>query len=403
MKSANSNRNALFIVFLTVFIDMLGVGILIPVSPFLVQQYRNDALTVGLLSVSYSVFQFAAGPALGVLSDRFGRRPVLLLSLLGTAIGYFVFGLATSLPVLFLSRILDGITGGNISTAQATIADVSKPEDRSRNFGMIGAAFGLGFILGPALGGLLSQFSLQAPAFFAGALSLANVIVGYFILPETLPAERRRREPITLAAISPFTSLTRAFTLPAIAPLLAATFAFNFAFAGLQSNFSLFTFARFAWGPTQNAILFAFLGVVGVIMQGFLVRRMIPRFGDRRLAIVGLLVQAIMYGLLAFAPQGWMLYPIVGLVSVGNAIATPTLTGMVSNGVSAREQGMILGVTGSVNSLTRVFGPLWAGAAFDYISPGAPYWSGAIWIAAALIITFSTRVAARTQTTAQAV
>jgi DHA1 family tetracycline resistance protein-like MFS transporter len=401
--AGKTSRNALLIVFLTVFIDMLGVGILIPVSPFLVQQYRNDALTVGLLSVSYSVFQFLAGPALGVLSDRFGRRPVLLLSLLGTAIGYFIFGFAASLPVLFLSRILDGITGGNISTAQATIADVSKPEDRSRNFGMIGAAFGLGFIIGPALGGLLSQISLQAPAFFAGTLSLLNVIAGYFILPETLPAERRTRGPITLSAINPFASLSRAMSLPTIAPLLVATFAFNFAFAGLQSNFSLFTFARFEWGPGQNAWLFAFLGVIGVIMQGFLVRRMIPKFGDRRLAIAGLVLQSVMYGLLAFAPAGWMLYPITGLVSVGSAITTPTLTGMVSNGVSAREQGMILGVTGSVNSLTRVFGPLWAGAAFDYINPGAPYWTGALWIALALVITLSMRTAARAQTNPQGV
>lgn len=401
MSSNPPSRNALLIVFLTVFIDMLGVGILIPVSPFLVQQYRNDALTVGLLSVSYSVFQFLAGPALGVLSDRFGRRPVLLISLLGTAVGYFIFGFAASLPVLFLARILDGVTGANISTAQATIADVSKPEDRSRNFGMIGAAFGLGFILGPALGGLLSQISLQAPAFFAGGLSLLNVIAGYFILPETLPAERRTHGPITLAQINPFGSLTRAFALPAIAPLLAATFAFNFAFAGLQSNFSLFTFARFAWGPAQNAALFAFLGVVGVVMQGFLVRRMIPRFGDRRLAIAGLVLQSAMYGLLAFAPAGWMLYPITGLVSVGSAVTTPTLTGMVSNGVSAREQGMIMGVVGSVNSLTRVFGPLWAGAAFDYASPGAPYWTGALWIAAALVITLMARSASRTQAATQ--
>jgi len=401
MSSSNPSRNALLIVFLTVFIDMLGVGILIPVSPFLVQQYRNDALTVGLLSVSYSVFQFLAGPALGVLSDRFGRRPVLLISLLGTAIGYFIFGFAASLPVLFLSRILDGVTGANISTAQATIADVSKPEDRSRNFGMIGAAFGLGFILGPALGGLLSQISLQAPAFFAGGLSLLNVIAGYFILPETLPAERRTHGPITLAQINPFGSLTRAFAIPAIAPLLAATFAFNFAFAGLQSNFSLFTFARFNWGPGQNAALFAFLGIVGVIMQGFVVRKIGGRFGDRRLAIFGLSVQAIMYALLAFAPQGWMLYPVTGLVSVGNAMATPTLTGMVSNGVSPREQGMILGVVSSVNSLTRIFGPLWAGAAFDFVSPGAPYWTGALWIAAALVITLMARSASRSQAAAQ--
>ncbi len=397
----NTGRNTMLIVFLTVFIDMLGVGILIPVSPFLVQQFRNDALTVGLLSVSYSIFQFLAGPALGVISDRYGRRPILLLSLLGTAIGYFVFGLAASLPILFLSRMLDGITGGNISTAQAAIADISKPEDRSRNFGMIGAAFGLGFIIGPALGGLLSQISLQTPAFFAGSLALLNVIAGYFILPETLPANSRTHGPITLAAINPFASLTRALSLPSIAPLLVATFAFNFAFAGLQSNFSLFTFARFTWGPGQNAALFAFLGVVGVIMQGFLVRKMIPKFGDRKLAVVGLMIQTVMYGLMAFAPQAWMLYPIAGMVSVGSAITTPTLTGMVSNGVSYREQGMILGVVASVNSLTRIFGPLWAGAAFDYINPGAPYWTGAIWIALALVITISMRTIVRTAPTMQ--
>lgn len=394
--TVKTGRGILTFIFIAVFIDLLGVGILIPIAPFIVRQFNTDALAVALLSASYSLFQFAAAPFLGWLSDRYGRRPVLLLSLLGTAIGYFIFGMAGALWVLFLSRVIDGITGGNISIAQAYIADVTPPEERSKAFGLIGAAFGLGFIIGPALGGLLSNISLAAPAYFAGGLALANVILGYFILPESLPPERRTREPLTFARINPAGAVWNALKRPNLSALLLALFGFNFAFSGLQNNFSLFTLERFDWGPNQNAVLFSFVGVVGVVMQAVIVRRLVPRFGDRRLAIFGLGMQVVTYLLIAFAPQAWMLFPVLGALSMGNGLTTPTLTGMVSGQVSQQEQGSILGVTQSLGALTRVFGPLWAGLVFDTIGAGAPYWTGAIFIAVALALVVGSRAILRT-------
>jgi multidrug resistance protein len=393
-----AGKGALTFIFLTVFIDMLGVGILIPVTAYIVRQYSADAFTVGLLTVSYSFFQFFASPLLGQISDRYGRRPVLLLSLFGTAIGYFVFGVGGALWVLFAARIIDGITGGNISIAQAYIADVTPPQERSKAFGLIGAAFSLGFIIGPALGGALSNFGLAAPAFFAAALSLFNVALGYFMLPESLPPEKRTTAPLNLATVNPITGILDVMRKPVLPILLLAIFAFNFAFAGLQSNFSLYTLERFQWSPNQNALLFSVIGLVGIVMQGFLVRRLIPIFGDRRLATVGLGLMALSFFGVAFIPEGWMLFLVCIVMAVGSGLSTPTLTGMVSNSVSPREQGSILGVTQSVNALTRIFGPLWAGFAFDALGMPSPYWSGAVFILVALALVLAYRNATRSPT-----
>ncbi len=381
---ARGKRPIAFI-FATVFLDLLGIGILIPVIPYLVQQYSSDALAVGLLSLSYAAAQFVAAPVLGALSDRYGRRPLLVLSVLGSGVGYILFGLAGSLAMLFVARIVDGFTGGNISIAQAYIADVTPPKDRAKNFGLIGAAFGLGFIMGPALGGALSQISLQAPAFAAAFLSLVTAAFGFFVLPESLPTHQRKRGAITFAEVNPVRQIGDALQRPGLRPVLAAIFAQNFAFAGLQSNFGVFTLQRFGLGPQENAVLFTFLGVVGVFMQGFLVRRLVNRFSDQRLAVTGLLIMTVGFVAIAFAPAVWVLYPTMALVSIGNALATPTLTNLVSKQAGAREQGAVLGTTQSVGSLTRITGPLWAGATFDTLGAGAPYWSGGLWIAAAAL------------------
>lgn len=381
---ARGKRPIAFI-FATVFLDLLGVGILIPVIPYLVQQYSSDALAVGLLSLSYAAAQFVAAPVLGALSDRYGRRPLLVLSVLGSAVGYVLFGLAGSLAMLFVARIVDGFTGGNISIAQAYIADVTPPKDRARNFGLIGAAFGLGFIMGPALGGALSQISLHAPAFVAAFLSLVTAAFGFFVLPESLPAHQRKRGAITFDEVNPIRQIGDALQRPGLRPVLAAIFAQNFAFAGLQSNFGVFTLQRFGLGPQENAVLFTFLGIVGVFMQGFVVRRLVNHFSDQRLAVAGLIIMTAGFVATAFAPAVWALFPSMALVSIGNALSTPTLTNMVSKQAGAREQGAVLGTTQSVGSLTRVTGPLWAGVTFDTLGTGAPYWSGALWIAAAAV------------------
>lgn len=381
MKPA-ANKKAISLIFVIVVLDLMGAGILVPVIPYIVREFRTDAATVGWLSTSFSIAQFLASPVLGVLSDRYGRRPVLLLSILGTAFGYFLFGAGGSLTVLFIARIIDGATGGNISTAQSYIADITPPEDRAKSFGLIGAAFGLGFIAGPALGGVLSHISLQAPAYAAGVLALATCIAGYFTLPESLPASHRRTHPFTAADINPFQLVATGLRRHGLRALMAAIFLINFAFSGLQSNFAVFTMVRFHLGPSGNAVLFAFLGFLAAFFQGYLIRRMIPRFGEFRLAAWGLLISAFGFLFIAASTLVWMLYAAIAVIALGNSFATPSLTGLVSKQVSAREQGFFLGVTQSVAAFTRVLGPVWAGLSFDWWGPPSPYWTGALIILA---------------------
>lgn len=380
------NRKALAMIFATVFLDLLGAGILVPVTPYLVQQFRGDALTVGLVALSFSAAQFAAAPVLGVLSDRFGRRPVLLISLLGSAFGYFLFGWATALWVLFVARVIDGVTGGNIATAQAYIADVTPPEDRAKNFGLIGAAFGLGFIAGPALGGALSHLSLQAPAYAAGLLSLATCAGVFFFLPESLPLEKRRKEPFGVIEINPTRQIRRSLERPALRGLLLAVFAHQFAFAALQTNFAVYTAKRFGLGPAENAWLFAFVGVMSVLTQGVAIRRMSGRIPDAVLIRWGLATSAAGFVMVALAWRVGWLYPALGVICFGSGIAGPTLVGLASQRVAGFEQGMLLGATQSLRSLTLILGPVWAGAVFDWIHPAAPYWSAAAWIGAAWLL-----------------
>jgi len=383
--SAGGRRpRPLVFIFLTVFLDLLGVGILVPVIPFIVAEFRSDALTVGLLSLTFAAAQFLASPVLGALSDRYGRRVVLLLSVLGTGGGYFLFGFAQTLWLLFLARLIDGFTGGNISTAQAYIADVSPPEDRAKNFGLIGAAFGLGFILGPAIGGILSHVSLRAPAFAAAGLSLATVGLGYVMLPESLPPERRTRTPFHVRELHPLGHLNEALRRPGVRRLFVAFFAISFAMAGLQSNYAVFTREQFGLGPAATAWLFTLVGAISVLVQGVLLRR-IPTGGrERRIAMGGLALMATGFAATAFAPSVRWLAMATGILALGNAAAAPMLTSEVSRTVSGEEQGRILGSMQSVASLTRIVGPLWAGLAFDHVGFGAPYWTGALWVLAGL-------------------
>jgi DHA1 family tetracycline resistance protein-like MFS transporter len=376
-----ASTGALAFIFTTIFLDMLGAAMLIPVLAYIVRLYNTDALTVGLLSVIYSAAQFAAAPILGWLSDRSGRRPVLLLSVLGSAIGYFIFGLGGALWVLFLSRLIDGITGGNIATTQAYIADVTPPQERAKNFALMGAVFGLGFILGPAIGGALGQFSVTLPAFAAGTLSLLSVIFGSFMLPESLPKAKRASAPFSWSAVNPIRAITDMAKLPNLGVLLLATFVFNFVYGGMATNFSVYTIEKFGAQPLENAAVFTLVGSIGVIMQAGVVPRLVPRFGEQKVALSGLALQVLGFLGIVVAPTFWALYPITALIGAGNALMRPTLTALISNSVSFREQGKVAGVTSSLSSLTYVFGPLWAGVTYDYVVPSAPYWTGAILLA----------------------
>jgi DHA1 family tetracycline resistance protein-like MFS transporter len=376
-----ASRGALAFALTTIFLDMLGTAILIPVLPYIVRLYNTDALTVGLLSVVYSAAQFGAAPILGWLSDRYGRRPVLLVSVLGSALGYYLFGIGGALWVLFLARLIDGITGGNISTAQACIADVTPPQDRAKNFAMMGAVFSLGFILGPAIGGVLGKFNVILPALAAGTLSLLSVIFGYFMLPESLSKEKRATTPFSWSDVNPLAAIGEMAARPGLGVLLFATFVFNFVYGAMANNFSVYTIEKFRAPPFQNATIFTLVGTIGFIIQAGVVQRLVPRFGEKKLALGGLVLQVLGFLGIVVAPAFWLLYPISALIGAGNAFMRPTLTALISNGVSFREQGKVAGVTASLTSLTYVLGPLWAGASYDYVMPSAPYWSGALLLA----------------------
>jgi MFS transporter, DHA1 family, tetracycline resistance protein len=384
-----SRPSPVVFIFLTIFIDFMGGSLLVPILPFLVERFRSDALTIGLLGASFSLAQFVAAPGIGALSDRYGRRPVLLICMLGTSLGYLIFGLANALWMMFLGRIIDGITGGVISTAQAYIVDISKPEDRSKNFGLIGAAFGLGFILGPAIGGALSQINLNLPVFVAAGFAFANVILGYFTLPESLPKEKRqqgKRQSIW-SELNPIGQLGNMARDKNIRALVFGFFLFNFAFAGFQNNFAVFTRDQFHWDPVKNAQLFAYIGLVSSLVQGGLIRKLIPRFGEETLALWGLAFCSISVFSIAFLPTANWLYATQTLFALGVGLASPTLRGLISARTPAQEQGRALGGTQAMVSLAMVLGPLWAGAAFDYFGYTAPYWTSGLWIAVALGVT----------------
>ena len=365
---------------------MLGASLLLPVIPYVVRSYRTDALTIGLLSLAYSAAQFLSTPVLGALSDRVGRRPVLLLCIFGSACCYFLFGFATSLAMLFASRILDGLTGGNISTAQAAIADLSRPEDRARNFGLIGAAFGLGFILGPAFGGALSHITLQTPAIAAGCVSLTTFCTAYFLLPETHPKDKREPRPFGLRQLNPFGHIGAPLRQHTLRWLLPGLFMLHLAMSGLQSNFSLYTLTRFGFTPAQNATVLVFLGVVAVATQGGIVRPVLNRVPEARLASEALLISVVGYSLLAWCPHAWVLYVAVGTVAVGNSMAMPSLQAFLSKQADAGAQGTLLGVAASLASLARVIGPVIAGLTFDHFAPSAPYWCATLFVACGLLL-----------------
>lgn len=391
---------ALTFILITVFIDMLGLGILIPILPFVVRQFSPSAFTVGLLSMSFATFQFVAAPILGRLSDQHGRRPLLLLSLFGSGIGYVIFGFANSLAMLFAGRIIDGITGGNVSIAQAYIADVSKPEDRAKTFGLLGAAFGMGFILGPAIGGAVAhRWGLAAPALLAAALAFANTIYGFFVLPETHPIEKRRTADVSARSLSPIGGVIRAMQHKELGRIFLAIFIFNCAFSGLQSNFGLFALVRYNWGPQQTALLFSLIGIIGALTQAVIVRKLVLKFRDRSIAAAGMWIQTVSYSLFAFVERAWVLWPASALTSFGAGVTQPTMTSIVSRAVDETEQGVMMGTTQSIVALTRIVGPLWAGFSFDWLGPGAPYWTGAILITIAAVLVSSSHPKTATRTT----
>src|SRR5215208_2383664 len=278
-----TTKRVLRLIFFIMLMDIVGMSIIFPVAPYIVQRYSGDALMVTMLTVIYAGAQFFAAPALGKISDRVGRRPVLLASVFGSAIGYFIFGIGGALWVLFLSRLIDGITGGNISTASAYIVDVSKPEERTKNFTLLGMAYGVGFILGPALGGVLGQWNLNAPVYLAGFIFLISSGLVYFLLPESLPLERRAKSRLRVKEFNPFLSVSQMAFRPGLGIILLIFALFNFSFDGVNSVMGVFIKNKFATSPLTLGLLFVFVGIATAFVQGVLIQRLVPRYGEKRM------------------------------------------------------------------------------------------------------------------------
>jgi multidrug resistance protein len=390
-----TTKRMLNLIFFILLMDIVGMTILFPVAPYIVQRYSGQALTVTLLTVIYAGGQFFAAPALGKISDRVGRRPVLLICVLGSAAGYFMFGIGGALWVLFLSRLIDGITGGNISTASAYIVDVSKPEERAQNFTLLGMAYGFGFILGPALGGVLGQWNLNAPAYVAGTVFLISAALIYFRLPESLPEEHRVRTRLAPNDLNPFASITQMAFKPGLGLVLLIVAMFTFCYNGVNSVTGIFIKDKFAAPPMTLGLLLVGAGIATAFVQAVLIQRTVPRYGEKRMALTGLLSCVIGWPLFIVAPALWMLFPISFVFYGISGFMWATTGAMAANRVSQQEQGQLAGVNVALSGLTAILGPLWAGTVYDSVMPSAPYWMGAVILGVACLLLAQVKVKAR--------
>jgi multidrug resistance protein len=378
------------ILFVTVFIHLLGFGIIIPLLPYYAETYGARALTIGLLTTSFSFCQFLFAPVWGRLSDRIGRRPVLIGSLLVTGVSYLIYAVAHSLALLFVSRMLAGVAGATLSTAQAYVADTTTAENRTKGMGLIGAAFGMGFIFGPALGGILSHWGYATPAYASAAFALVAGVFAYFRLGESLPPAVRAEAAARRKAR---TGWREAFARPVVGTVLGLFFTATLCFAGMEAILALFTQRYFSWGPHQIGFLFAYVGVIAAVMQAGMVGRLVKRFGERALVRSGLLLMGGAFATAGLAPPMALFLVAMGLISVASGILTPSLSGLVSLATPAEEQGGVLGIYQSLGSLARAVGPFLGGLAFDVVSPGAPLWMAGVVLALAAV--FAARLPAR--------
>jgi multidrug resistance protein len=373
------------IIFITVFIDLLGFGIIIPLMPFYAETFGANALTVGLLNTSFSLMQFLFAPFWGRLSDRVGRRPVILAGLAGSFVAYLLFGLAQSLALLFAARIAAGIAGANIPTAQAYMADVTTPENRARGMGLVGAAFGLGFVFGPAIGGFLSQWGYQAPSFFASGLSLVNLVAAWFLLPESRAAGGP--EAIRL---SRFAAFREALSRPRLPALLAIYFIVIAAFSSFELNFALYAGHRFGFTSTSIGYVFAFIGAVLSLVQGLVVGRAVKALGEHRVVPVAVAVLVAGMALVPLARTTAWLLAGCALLSIGVGLHSPSVTSAISRLSRATEQGGILGLAQAVASLARIIGPAWGGFLYDRFGATSPFSAAAGILAFALLLSLVT-------------
>ncbi|WP_428329625.1 TCR/Tet family MFS transporter [Mucilaginibacter sp.] len=379
---------ALGFIFATLLIDVIGLGIIIPVIPKLIEHLIKGDISdassyAGWLTAAYAGMQFLFAPLIGNLSDKFGRRPVLLFSLLGFSVDYLFSAFAPTIWWLFVGRIIAGITGASFTTASAYIADISEPEKRAQNFGMIGVAFGVGFIIGPVLGGILGKYDVHYPFIAAAGLAFINAAYGYFILPESLPVENRR--PLDLKRANPFGSVIQLKKYKSVIGLAASLFLVYFAAQAVQSVWTFYTMDKFHWNEDWVGYSLGFVGLMVAIVQGGLIRVILPKLGPERSIWVGLLLYAGGLLLFAFASKGWMMFAFLVPYCLGG-IAGPAIQGYMSNSVPANEQGELQGSLTSLMSISSIFGPLVMTESFYYFTkpnslfqfPGAPFVIGAL-------------------------
>jgi DHA1 family tetracycline resistance protein-like MFS transporter len=391
MSGAATSRRAVLFIFVTVLIDSIGFGLILPVMPQLIVELTgtdigNAAAYGGWLAFAYAIVQFFCAPLLGSLSDRFGRRPVLLTSLFALGVDYLVMGIAPTIGWLFLGRIVAGMAGASFTTAYAYIADVSPPERRSQNFGLIGAAFGAGFIIGPVIGGLVGTLGPRAPFIAAASLALLNTAFGFIVLPESLPPESRRQFEWLRA--NPLGTLLQIRRYPSVAWMAAAAFFWQLGHQVLPTVWSFYTIFKFGWSTAAVGYSLAVAGVVMIIGQGLLTRTLIPRLGgDRRAVVVGLIFGAITYLGYALATEGWMMY-VALLAWLPAALAYPAMNALMSGQIPATAQGKLQGAVASLFSMSSILGPPLMTQLFEHFTrPGiAHHFPGAPFLAAAGLV-----------------
>jgi MFS transporter, DHA1 family, tetracycline resistance protein len=383
-------KGAVITIAVLVFLNFTGFTLILPVIPFLVGQYvppEQLGLFVGLVVSVFALCAFFAAPVLGALSDRYGRRPILMLSLFGSAVGYVIFGLGGALWVLFAGRMIDGLTAGNVSTIYAYVADTFPPADRGRIYGLLGAVGGFGFMLGPVAGGLLGAVLPAAPLFAAAALTLGSIIWVYFALPESL-ARDTPRSSWRWRQINPFAQLAQALSVIGLRIPFAAAFSFFFAATMLQSNFAVYLKDVLEFGPTGIGWILCAVGVMDIVSQGFLTSKLLPRFGASALARSGLAVNAIGFGLIAclvFVPRIEFLLVSIAIFTLGDGLFQPAINAIIANAAPANAQGLVQGANQSQQALARMLGPLLA-AVLSPLSLGAPYWAGGLIAIAGVVL-----------------
>jgi len=395
-----SPRFSLIVVLSVVYIDMLGIGLAFPVLPRLIEEFQGGDVSrasyiYGLLAAAYSLVQFLLAPLLGALSDRFGRRPVILLALVGMGINYVLLAFAPTLALFAVGRMIAGAFGATFTAAGAYLADITPPEKRAQSFGLIGAAFGFGFITGPALGGLLGDVDLRLPFLVAAILSLADFAFAYFALPESLSPENRK--PVDWRRANPIGAVRAVGRYGSVLGLIVVFVLAAFANRVAEMTWVLFTGYRFGWGPTETGLSLAMVGVMFVVGQGGLVRVIVPRLGERRAILLGLAVSAVTCVLYGVVPQGWMVFPVMALAIFGWTIAQPAVQALMSRAVPPNEQGLLQGALASMLNLTSIAGPpIWTGLFGFFVSAAAPVVvPGAAFFAAALVFTVALVLASR--------